>query len=426
MLFLTLWENQDALNFELFVARKIRIGTIGGKKLSGPVIKVATLSIVLGMIVMILSLAIGFGFQREIKAKIVGFGSYIQVTSYDYNNSHESNPITIDSLLVDELKKCNGVSHIQTYATKPGAIQTDEAIHAIVLKGVNKDYDWSFLNSIIIEGKKPQVKDSTRSLDILISSEMARLLKLKVGDPVRMYFMQNNIRQRKFNVSGIYNSHFPEYDKVFAFIDIRVIQRLNKWNNNQVAGYEISISDFNELDEVAREVHYLSSSKIEEDGTILRTKTIKQTQPQIFGWLNLMDTNLWVILTLILIVAGFNMVSGLLILILERVNMIGIFKALGAQNWKLRKVFLYLAGYIVGRGLLWGNLIGVLICLIQKYTQFIKLDPHSYYLETVPIYLTAGHLILLNIGVASITVLMLIGPSFLVSRILPAKAIRFN
>lgn len=419
-------ENQDALNFELFVARKIRTGTIGGKKLSGPVIKVATLSIILGMIVMILSLAIGFGFQREIKAKIVGFGSNIQITSYDYNSSYESNPITIDSTLIEELTQCDGVTHIQTYATKPGVIQTNEAIQAIVLKGTNKDYDWTFLKSILSEGEIPQINDSIRSLDILISSEMARLLKLKVGDPVRMYFMQNNIRQRKFKVSGIYNSHFPEYDKVFAFIDIRVIQRLNKWNDNQVAGYEISIDNFNNLDDVAQEIHYISSSKIEEDGTILRTKTIRQTQPQIFGWLDLMDTNLWVILILILVVAGFNMVSGLLILILERVNMIGIFKALGAENWKLRKVFLYLAAYIVGRGLLWGNLIGVLICLIQKYTHFMKLDANSYYLETVPIYITAWHLVLLNVGVGLVTVLMLVGPSFLVTRILPVKAIRFN
>ncbi|MCU4177409.1 ABC transporter permease [Marinilabiliaceae bacterium N1Y90] len=414
------------MNFELFVARKIRTGTIGGKKLSEPVIKVATLSIILGMVVMILSLAIGFGFQREIKAKIVGFGSNIQITSYDYNSSYESNPITIDSSLIDELKQCEGVTHIQSYATKPGVIQTNEAIQAIVLKGTNHDYDWTFLKSILSEGEIPQLTDSVRSLDILISSEMARLLKLKVGDPVRMYFMQNNIRQRKFYVSGIYNSHFPEYDKVFAFIDIRVIQRLNKWDQNQVAGYEVSIDNFNNLDDIAQDIHYISSSKIEEDGTILRTKTIRQTQAQIFGWLDLMDTNLWVILILILVVAGFNMVSGLLILILERVNMIGIFKALGAENWKLRKVFLYLASYIVGRGLLWGNLIGVLICLLQKYTHFIKLDPNNYYLETVPIYITAWHLVLLNVGVGLITVLMLVGPSFLVTRILPVKAIRFN
>ncbi len=414
------------MNFELFVARKIRTGGIAGKKLSGPVIKVATLGVILGMVVMILSLAIGFGFKREVRDKIIGFGSHIQVLSYDYNSSYESNPITKDSSLLNELKNIPEVKHIQMFATKPGIIKTKDAIQGIVLKGVDKGFDWTFMNEVLVEGQIPVFSDSIRSNDIYISEEIANLLKLEVGDPLRMYFVQDQIRQRKFTITGIYNSHFPEFDKLFALVDLRHIQSLNNWSDNQVSGIEIIIENFTNIDELTNEVYYVTSSRIEENGTMLRAKNIKQVQPQIFGWLDMLDMNVLVILVLIIVVAGFNMVSGLLILIIERTNMIGVFKALGAENWSLRKVFLYLAAYIVGRGLLWGNLIGVGICLLQKYTQLITLDPSNYYLETVPIYLQASHLIILNLGVGLITLLMLLGPSYLVARILPVKAIRFN
>lgn len=386
----------------------------------------ATLGVVLGMVVMILSLAIGFGFKREVRDKIIGFGSHIHVLSYDYNNSYESNPITDYEALHAELDAIPGVDYVQVFATKPGIIKTDDAIQGIILKGIGTDFNWDFMQEVCVDGRVPALSDSVRSDEIYISQEIASLLNINVGDPVRMYFVQDNIRQRKFTVSGIYNSHFPEFDKLFAIVDIRHIQRLNKWESNQVSGYEIGIDDFSRLDELYREVYYVTSSKIEENGTMLRTKTIKQVQPQIFTWLDMLDMNLLVILVLIILVAGFNMVSGLLILIIERTNMIGVFKALGAENWSLRKVFLYLALYIVGRGLIWGNLIGVGLCLFQKYTHFIKLDPSNYYLETVPIYLQFSHLILLNIGVGLITLVMLLGPSFLVARILPVKAIRFN
>lgn len=414
------------MNFELFVARKIRSGGISGKKLSGPVIKVATLGVILGMVVMILSLSIGFGFKREVRDKIIGFGSHIHVMSYDYNNSYESNPITNDSIIYSNLNFLPGVDYVQVFATKPGIIKTDEAIQGIVLKGVGADFDWTFMEKVCVDGHIPNFKDSIRSNQIYISEEIAKMLLIKVGDPLRMYFVQDQVRQRKFTVSGIYNSHFPEFDKLFAIVDIRHIQRLNNWENNQISGYEIGLDDFDDLEDVYREVYYVTSAQIEENGTMLRAKTIRQVQPQIFTWLDMLDMNLIVILVLIILVAGFNMVSGLLILIIERTNMIGVFKALGAENWSLRKVFLYLALYIVGRGLIWGNLIGVGLSLLQKYTHLIKLDPSNYYLETVPIYLQASHLLILNLGVGLITLVMLLGPSVLVARILPVKAIRFN
>lgn len=414
------------MNFELFIARKIRTGHVSGKKLSGPVIKVATLGVILGMVVMILSLAIGFGFKKEVRDKIVGFGSHIQIMSYDYNNSFESNPITRDSSLVSEIYSIDGIKHIQEFATKPGIIKTKEDIQGVILKGVGSDFDWSFMKAICVEGNTPAISDSLKSDEVYISEELAKMLKIKVGDPIRMYFFQDRIRPRKFLVSGIYNSHFPEFDKLFAFVDIKHIQKLNNWDDDKVSGFEIVIDETKDNDDIFTEVYNVTSTKIEENGTMLRAKTIEMAQPQIFTWLDMLDMNVLVILVLIILVAGFNMVSGLLILIVERTNMIGVLKALGAQNLSIRKVFLYLAITIVGRGLLWGNLIGVGLCLLQKYTHFVSLDPSNYYLETVPVHLSALHLILLNLGVGVITFLMLTGPSYLVTRILPAKAIKFN
>ncbi|WP_430812304.1 MULTISPECIES: ABC transporter permease [unclassified Carboxylicivirga] len=414
------------MNFELFVARKIASGGLAGKKLAGPVIKVATLGIVLGMVVMILSLAVGFGFKREIRQKISGFASHIQIMSYDYNYSPDTNPIHADEELEQQVSALKGVEYIQRFATKPGIIKAEAAIQGVVLKGVDAHYNWSFIRSILVEGRLPQFSDSTRSDEALLSATLANMLDVGVGDRIRMYFVQNNIRQRLFTITGIYNSHFPEYDKVYAFVDIQHIQRLNGWDEQQISGYEIGLDDFDKMQAVNDEIYYLTSARIEDDGTMLRNRTIEQVQPQIFGWLNLLDTNVYVILVLIMLVASFNMISGLLILILERTNMIGILKAIGAEDWKLRKVFIYLSGFIIGRGLLWGNVIGVLLCVVQKYTGLISLDPENYYLTTVPIAINFWHLLLLNAGVLLVTMSMMLGPSYLVSRILPVKAIRFN
>lgn len=414
------------MNFELFVANKIRSGGFTGKKLAGPVIKVATLGVILGVAVMILSLAIGLGFKRQIREKVTGFGSHIQLINYDYNHSWETNPIKKDTSLVNEVMAVPGVNHVQEFSTKPGIIKTRDAIQGIVLKGVGLDFDWTFINSILKEGEIIHLNDSVRSNDIIISAELSRLLHLKLGDPVRMYFHQNTIMARKFTVKGIYDSHFPDYDKVFAFVDLRHIQKLNGWNQNEISGYEVMLDDFDQLQEAATEIIFLAGSRIDEEGTMIRTKTILQIQPQIFGWLDLIDTNIIVILVLIVIVAGFNMISGLLILILERTNMIGILKAIGAHDWSLRKVFLYLSGFIIGRGLIWGNFIGVALCLAQKYLGLIELDPASYYLDTVPIHIGAWHLVILNVAVIAISLLMMLGPSYLVARISPVKAIRFD
>ena len=417
------------MNLELFIARKIRSGGLTGKRLAGPVTKVATLGIILGMVVMILSLAIGFGFKKEIRQKIIGFGSHIQIMNYDYNQSYETNPISPSPELLESLRSVAGVKHIQKFATKPGMIKTENAIQGIVLKGISTDFNWTFFKDIIVDGDTLQLDNSKRSSGILISRKLAQMLHLSVGDDLRMYFLQKDKiapRGRKFSIKGIFDSNLPEFDKLYAIVDIKQVQRLNNWNGTQISGLEIQIDDFENIEKTGAEVSSVATSFIDESGIMLRTRTILDLQPQIFGWLDLLDMNVLVILVLIMIVAGFNMVSGLLILILERTNMIGILKALGIQNSSLRKVFLYLATFIVGRGLVWGNFIGVSFCMIQKYTGMIKLDPENYYLETVPIQITFWHLLILNVATILLTTLMMLGPSYLASKISPVKAIRFD
>lgn len=414
------------MRFELFVAQRIIKGGIPGKRLSGPVIKVSVLGIALGMAVMILSMAIGLGFKREIREKIIGFGSHIQVTSYDFNQSYETLPISDNPQLMAQIEELTGVRHIQRYVTKPGLLKSSDVIHGIVLKGVDREFDWTFFNSVLVNGQLPSYADSVASTQIVISAQVARMMNLKVGDDVRMYFLQNSIRARKFTVVAVFDSHFPEFDNLFVVADMRQLLQLNGWEENQFSGYEVLIDDFRHIEPLSEEINYLTSAIIDQEGGMLRTKTIVEMQPQIFGWLDLLDANIVLILILILAVAGLNMVSGLLILILERTNMIGVFKAMGSTNMSVREIFIYLSVYIVGKGMLWGNIIGISICLLQSYFGFIALDPENYYLDRVPIYLNPIHLLILNFGAVTVTSMMLIAPSYLVSRITPVKAIRFN
>ncbi|WP_026474714.1 ABC transporter permease [Alkaliflexus imshenetskii] len=411
---------------EFFIAQKIRSGGVSGKKFAGPVLKVAVGGIVLGMVVMILSIAIGSGFKKEIREKIVGFGSHIHVVNYDFNLSYEANPIRNDENLVAAINALEGVRAVQRFATKPGLLKTDSEMQGVILKGIGPDYDISFLQSILVEGELPATSSESPSVDILISSALSGMLHLNVGDPVFMYFFQEQIRVRRFNVTGIYDSNLPDLDKMYVVADIRQIQRLNGWDEDQMAGYEILIHDFDRIDEVGMDVYDIAATYISAEGTLLRTQTIKQTQPQIFGWLDLLDMNIAVIIVLIVLVAGFNMISGLLILILERTNMIGILKALGMDNWPLRKIFLYLATHIALRGLIWGNVIGLGICILQQQFGIVKLDPANYFLDTVPVSLNLVHLLILNAGALVAVFLMMIGPSYLAARISPVRAILFD
>ena len=418
------------INTELFVARRIFFEKGSKRRISRSIITFAVSGITIGLAIMILSVAIVTGFKSEIRKKAIGFGSHIQLINFDSNSSYQTRPVSLNQPWLNTLKNLEGIKHIQKFGTKPGIIKTDDDIHGVVLKGVSSDFDWTFFEESLIEGYIPIISDSARTNDVLISKQVATVLKLKAQDPLYMYFLNENSstpRMRKFNISGIYKSNMEEFDRLFILGDLRHVQRLNSWKEDEISGFEITIDDFKAIDDMTQRVRgitldYNSGEKV----PLLRTVNIQTKFPQIFDWLNLLDMNVWVILALIIIVAGFNMVSVLLILILERTNMIGILKALGTENRNVRKVFIYLSSFLIGKGMLWGNILGGLICFLQYRYGIIKLDPESYYVSTVPINLKAYHLILLNIGTILITVSMLILPSWFISKITPEKTIRFE
>ncbi|MDM8160740.1 ABC transporter permease [Labilibaculum sp. K2S] len=414
------------MNLELFIAKKITISKKGGGNISHPIISIAKISIALGISVMILAVAIVTGFKSEITNKVIGFGSHIQITNYDNNSSFETNPIEKNAISVSSIKKIPGVSHVQSFATKPGILKTKSDIQGIVLNGIGKDYDWSFFKNHLVEGKTIQLTDSTKSNDILISEKLSNLLQLKVGNKLSVYFIQQPPRVRSFTIAGIYNTGMEEFDKLFLICDIQHIQKLNDWSDNQVSGYEIFIDDFDDLDLIDQQIKGITATSFTDDGAGLKVRSVVRKYPQIFSWLDMLDMNVWIILSLMILVAGFNMVSGLLIIILEKTNMIGILKALGTENWSIRKIFLYQSAMLIGQGLLWGNIIGISICLLQFFFEIIPLDPTNYYVDTVPINLKLSHIILLNIGSLIATVSMLLVPSYLITKITPAKAIKFD
>ncbi len=414
------------MNAELFIARRITGAGENKKQISGPIVNIAVFGISLGLAVMILSVAIVTGFKNEVRNKVIGFGSHIQITNFDTNNSFETIPINRNQVSNALLKQIDGVSHTQVYITKSGIIKTKENIQAIVLKGVDRDFDWSFFEKSLVAGSVFSFEDSVKSTKILISEYISKLLSLKVGDKLTVYFVQEPPRMRPFVVSGIYKTSIEDFDKAFAIVDLRHLQKLNNWTDDQISGYEIQIANYEQLEAITDSVFDVAGYRFTEEGTKLKISNIRQLYPQIFDWLNLQDINVWIILALMLIVAGFNMISGLLILILERTNMIGLLKGLGYNNWKIRKIFLFQAGFLISKGLFWGNLIGISLALIQLYFGVIPLDEATYYIDRVPIELTIRHLLYLNIGTLLIIVGMMVLPSYLITKISPAKAIKFN
>ncbi len=401
-------------------------GKGSGNRISRPIVTIAVVGIALGLAVMIISLAIVQGFKSEIRNKVFGFGSHIQIINYDSNYSYETNSINKNQSFLPELKKLKGISHIQIYATKPGIIKTKDNVQGVILKGIDKDFDWTFFDKFMLDGKHFEIKDTIKSNGVVISKKLALLLNLNVGDNLPMYFIQEPPRMRKFKITGIYQTYLEEFDKMFVFADIRHIQKLNDWDESKISGFEITIDDFDDLNNIANKVFDIAGTKIQPDGGKLRIQTIVEKYPYIFDWIGLFNTNLWVILILMILVAGFNMVSGLLIMILERTNMIGILKAIGAQDISIRKIFLYNGAFLISRGMIWGNIIGIGLCVIQYYFKIFTLDQESYYIEFVPISLNITQLIFLNIGSMLVTFVMLIIPSMVISRIRPVNAIKFN
>ncbi len=412
------------MNLEYFIAKRIHFRQ-DRKHVSRPAVRIATLGITIGMVVMLLAVSIVIGFKQEIRNKTIGFGGHIQITNFESNYSYEMTAISIDDSLKHELMAIPGVKHIQNFSTKAGIIKSAENFQGIVLKGVDTDFDWQFFKSNLIDGAVLHIDDSLRN-EVIISKYLADIFQLEVDDSFFAYFMQDQVRARKFTIKGIYSTNFIEYDKLFLLTDARHIRQLNNWDEHEVSGYELLIDDFKRIDEVGEAVYFKTANKVQPNGNMLFTQTIKEVNPQIFAWLDLLDINVWVILFLMLAVAGFNMISGLLILILERTNMIGILKSIGATNWSIRKVFLYHSFFLIGKGMLWGNIIGLGICAIQYFTGVIPLDPEAYYISTVPIVFHWGIIIALNLGTFLVSMLMMIGPSYLITKILPAKIIRYE
>jgi len=408
------------LNLEYFISKKIIKGDSHSKKITKPIIRISIIAIALGLIVMIVALSIVGGFQREIRNKVIGFGSHIQITSYDSQNTYEASPIELEQDFYPSLSEVEGIKHIQIYATKAGIIKTKEDIYGVVVKGVGSDFDWSFFNQKIIDGSSFLVTEQNEN-SIIVSSHIATKMKLNVGDKMFLYFIQENgqLRPKDFFIKGIYQTGMEDFDQLFVLADIAHIQKRNGWDENQVGGFEVLIDDYDDLDKMGTFVYdHIDYS--------LHATTIKELHPDIFGWLDLQDYNVHIIILLMIIVAVVNIVSALLILVLERTNMIGILKALGMPNWNVRKIFLYNATYLVLKGLIWGNIIGISLCLIQQQFGFLTLPEESYYVSEVPIDMDFINILLLNVGTLVVCVVMLLIPSYVISKISPVKAIRFD
>ena len=396
------------MSLEYFIAKRIYFSKEGDRQATPPVVRIAMIGIALGLAVMILSVAIVIGFKKEIRNKVIGFGSHIQITNFDNNASYESTPIAVSDTLLEHLKTFPGITHVEGFATKPGILKTDSDFQGIVLKGVGRDYDWTFFRNNLKEGELFILPTDKVSTDVLLSRYLANLLGLKVGDSFLTYFVQDEVRARKFRITGIYETGFVDYDKLFVIADIRQIRRLNGWAPDEVSGLELQVDDYDHLDRVAEDLYFDIAEKQDRNGNTYYTRSIKELNPMIFDWLEVQDINVVVILILILAVAGFTMISGLLIIILERTNMIGILKALGENNTSIRKIFLYISFFLIGKGMIWGNVIGIVLCLVQSYFRVVKLDPSVYYLDAVPIDLTVFSIVLLNIGTLAAAMLMII------------------
>ncbi len=414
------------MNLGFFIAKHFQYNNDTPQLVSKPSVRIATIGIAVGLTVIILAVSVIIGFKREIQEKVIGFGSHIQISNFDRNSSFETVPVTVSDSLMNTLRQLPTIQHAQRFATKPAIIKTDSDFLGVILKGVGSEHDWVFLQKHLTAGATPQYNDSALMNEVLISQTIANRLKLNVGDDFLTYFMQESVRVRKFTVKGIYQTNIGEYDKNFIIADIQQIQRLNRWQPTQVSGLEMQVRDYKQLDEAYDEVFMTTANRFDDNGSTYYIQTIRDLNPQIFGWLDLLDINTWVILILMLSVAGFNIISGLLILILERTNSIGVLKALGANNWSIRKIFLYQAAFLIGKGMLWGNIVGVSICLIQYFTHIIPLDAEAYYISYVPVSLNPLYWLLINVGTAAVSVAMLIAPSYIITRISPARAIRFE
>ena len=415
------------MDWKLFVARRIYRSKEGEKEVSKPAVLIAMWGIAIGLAVMIVAVAVVIGFKHEVRDKVVGIGSDITITNFDAQKSYETVPVVAGDSLLDALRAMDGVKHVQRYSTKPGMIMTEDNFLGMVLKGVSQEYDWTFLKKHLLEGEIPAFTDSASTNRTLVSRTIANKLHLKTGDKLYTYYVEgDNVRARRLEVAGIYQTNFSIYDNMFLLTDLYTVNRLNAWKADQASGIELEVADVSRLEETKEAISMEVDMMKDCYGGTYYTQTVEENNPQIFAWLDLLDMNVWVILILMTGVAGFTMISGLLIIILERTNMIGVLKALGADNLAIRKVFLSFSVFLIGRGMLWGNIIGLSFVIIQSQFHLFKLDPVTYYVDSVPVAFQLWWWVLLNVCSLLASVLMLVGPSYLIAHIHPAKSIRFE
>lgn len=396
-------------------------GDSKSKKFTQPIIKISIAAIALGLTVMIVSISIVAGFQREIRNKVIGFGGHIQISKYDSQNTYEATPIDKYQAFYPSIDTVDGIKHIQIFATKAGIIKTNEDIYGVIVKGIGDDFDWSFFNDKLKEGSPIIIDTLNPTNDILISQTIANKMNIKLNDKMFLYFIQSDgqLRPKDFKVKGIYQSGLEQFDNLFVITDISHIQKRNNWSSNLIGGFEVIIDKYSDLERLDQFVY-------DNIGYDLHSVTIVDKNSDIFNWLELQDINVIIIIILMVLVAVINIISALLILILERTNMIGILKALGMPNWNVRKIFLYNALNLIVKGLIIGNIVGIGLCLLQLKFGFIKLPEESYYVSEVPIKLSLNSILVLNIGTLIVCFLMLILPSYVITKISPVKAIRFD
>ena len=417
------------MNFPLFIARRIYSDHIGDQqKVSKPAIRIAVAGVAIGLAVMIISVCVVLGFKHTIRDKVVGFGSHIQVANfYTLQSSAIDQPIAIGDSMMNVLKKTEGVKHVQRFAMKQGILKTDNDFLGVMFKGVGPEFDSTFIHKNMMEGSIPHFSDQQSTNRILISKDMASKLNVKAGDRIFAYFIgEGGVRTRRFTISGVYQTNLAQYDKTTCFCDLYTARKLNAWTDDMVTGAELTVNDFKQLGTTANDIINRVNRTQDQYGNTFSSKTIRELSPQIFSWLDLLDLNVWIILAIMTAVAVVTMISGLLIIILERTTMIGVLKALGARNSTVRHTFLWFAAFIIGKGLLIGDALALALILLQKLTGFAKLDPQTYYVDVVPVELDWTLIVALNVGTMLIALFVLIAPSYLVSHIHPAKSMRYE
>jgi lipoprotein-releasing system permease protein len=414
------------LNTELFIAKRLVKEHSFQGLIAQRMSKIATISIAISTAVMVLAISIVIGFKKEIREKVTGFSAPIQITKLSLNNSLDTPPLNKSWVPISDLQKISNIKSIHPYTIKAGIVKTNEEIQGVILKGVDSTYDWSFFASNLVAGRLPNYKTNSTSNEVLISKINAAKLKLKLGDKLRTYFVQKPFRMRPFQIVGIYDSKFQEFDSKFVISDLRHTQKLNQWNSDQYAGFELLLNDFNKLKETSQQVVDAAGYRMLKDGSRLRIENIKESMSNIFDWLNLQDTNALVVLTLMIFVAAINMITGILILLLDRIRMIGILKALGMSPKSLRRVFIYLSSSIVIKGLLWGNFVGLSLSIIQKYTGLVRLEESTYYLSCVPISISIPSILLLNVATFLLLALFMLIPLLIINKISPSEIIRYE